>query len=240
VTAGLPCRVETFGLDPKADWSARPLGSRRGRHDFAVLRHGSPWAEVRLRVPGTHNVLNALAAAALASHHGVRPDQVARTLGAFRGIARRLEVVGSWRGVVVVDDYAHHPTEVSAALRTVRRMYPGRRVWAVFQPHQASRTGRLLDELAASLQNAEKVVVSEVFRAREPAPTSGEVTAGDLARRVRDLGTDVADVHADDQIVPLLERHLRPGDVLVIMGAGDIGKLRDALRHRLREDRAAG
>ena len=240
VVAGLPCQVETFGLDAKADWSARQLGSRRGRYDFAVVRHGSHWVDVRLRVPGTHNVVNALAAAALASHHGVRPDQIARTLGEFRGIARRLELVGSWRGVVVVDDYAHHPTEVSAALRTVRRMYPGRRVWAVFQPHQASRTERLLDELAASLQNAEKVVVSEVFRAREPAPTSGEVTAADLARRVRALGTDVAEVHADDQIVPLLERHLRPGDVLVIMGAGDIGKLRDALSDRLREDRAAG
>jgi UDP-N-acetylmuramate--alanine ligase len=191
-------------------------------------------------VPGSHNVLNALAAAALAWHNGVQPDEIARTLATFRGLRRRMEVVGSWRGVVVLDDYAHHPTEVRAALRTVRQMYPGRRVWCVFQPHQASRTERLLDEFAASLQNADRVVVSEIFRAREPGPACGSVTASDLAQRAGALGGQVADVHADGQIVELLASGLRPGDVLITIGAGDIRKIGDGLIHGLREDRAAG
>jgi UDP-N-acetylmuramate--alanine ligase len=239
-TAGLRCPVETFGFGPLADWSARDLIGRRGRYEFSIAQHGSHVARVRLRVPGRHNVLNALAAAALAWQHGVAPEQIARTLGEFRGIARRLEVLGCWRGVVMIDDYAHHPTEVSASLAAVRRMYPGRRVWCVFQPHQVSRTERLLDELAASLQNADNVVVAEIFRAREPGPTSGEVTAGDLAQAVRSLVGRAADIHSDDGIVRLLETELRPRDVLVTMGAGDIRKVCHGLIDRLREDRAAG
>jgi UDP-N-acetylmuramate--alanine ligase len=240
VTAGLACRVETFGFARRADWQARPLGSRGGRFDFAVVRRGERWADVRLRVPGRHNVLNALAAAALAAQHGVGPHEIAHALGQFRGIQRRLEVRGTLLGVTWVDDYAHHPTEVAAALDTVRRMFPGRRVWAVFQPHQASRTERLLDELASSIQNADKVVVCEVFRARERGPSSGASLAWQLARAARALGADVADVRCDAEVVPLLARHLRPGDVLVTMGAGDIRKIGDGFTDRLREDRAAG
>ncbi len=238
--AGARCRVETFGFSPRADWSAHDLNDRRGRYGFGVFRHGRPLGGVRLRVPGKHNVLNALAAAALAWHNGVSPEQIAWGLGRFGGLARRLEVLGSWRGVLLVDDYAHHPTEVIAALGTVRRMYPGRRVWCVFQPHQASRTKHLLDELAASLNNADKVVVCEIFRAREPGPAGGEVTAADLAEQIRALRGDVADVHADAGILALLEGSLQPGDVLITMGAGDIRKICDGLFGRLRKDRAAG
>ncbi|MFH1267745.1 MAG: UDP-N-acetylmuramate--L-alanine ligase [Planctomycetota bacterium] len=240
VTAGLRCRVETFGFEPTADWSAQCLGSRRGRYDFRFLRHGRPLTDVRLRVPGRHNVLNALGAAALAWHNGVGPDQIARSLGRFRGLARRMEAVGSWQGVVFLDDYAHHPTEVYATLRSVRQAYPGRRVWCVFQPHQASRTQRLLDEMAASLQNADKLVVCEIFRARESPPALGEVTASDLADKARVLGGDVADVHDDERVVRLLETSLRPGDVLITMGAGDIRKISNGLIQRFRENRAAG
>ena len=228
-TAALGCRVQTFGFDPRADWSARHLASWGGKYRFGIFRHGRHLGEVRLSVAGRHNVLNALAAAALAWENGVNPDQIARGLGRFRGLRRRLEVVGSWGGIVLVDDYAHHPTEVAAALRTVRRMYPGRRLWCVFQPHRARRTRCLLDELAASLQNADKVVVSEIFRAREPEPACGEVTAGDLAEQVRGLGGQVADVHANDQIVRLLHTDLLPGDVLITMGAGDIRKISNRL-----------
>ncbi len=238
--AGAACRVETFGFDPQAAWSARDLDHHRGRYRFRIFRNGERLVEVALRVPGRHNVLNALAAAALAWHQGVRPERIGRALGQFRGLVRRLEVLGSCRGVLVVDDYAHHPTEVCAALRAIRQMCPGRRVWCVFQPHQVSRTERLLDELASSLQNADKVVVAQVFRAREPGPAAGEVTAGDLARKVQALGGGADEAEADDQIVPRLEAGLRPGDVLVTMGAGDIRKVSHELIDRFREDRAPG
>ena len=184
VTAELPCRVETFAIGFEADWSARNLTARRGRYGFEIRRCGRQLCNVSLQVPGRHNVLNALAAAALAWQNGLRPEQIAGALGRFRGLHRRLELLGTYRGVLLLDDYAHHPTEVAATLQTVRRMVPGRRVWCVFQPHQVSRTERLLDELAESLQNADRVLVAEIFRAREGAPRPGEVTAADLARRV--------------------------------------------------------
>jgi len=230
--AGLTCRVETFGCGDRADWSARNIGQRWGRYRFDLLRHGRLVCRVVLQVPGGHNVLNALAAAALAWHNGVEPLRIARVLRSFHGLERRLQVVGSWRDVTIVDDYAHHPTEAAAALRTVRQMFPGRRVWCVFQPHQVCRTACLLDELAESLQNTDRLLVTDIFRAREPIRSSGEVTAADLAQRVRDGGGEVAGVHATDEIIRFLERGLTPGDVLITMGAGDVAKIWQALVDR--------
>jgi len=240
VTAGVPCRVETFGTDQGADWSARNLVSRQGKYSFEICRFGRHACDVSLRVPGRHNVLNALAAAALVWHGGVASERIARSLGRFRGLRRRFETLGTWRGVLLIDDYAHHPTEVTAALQTVRQMAPGRRLWCVFQPHQASRTERLLDELAAALHNADKVLVAEIFRAREEPHHSGEVTAADLAARSRLGGTDVANVHDDDEIVRYLQTHLETGDVLITMGAGDIRKISQRLIDHLHQNRAAG
>lgn len=240
VIGELSCRVETFGTDAAADWSARNLAHRRGRYGFEVRHQGRYLCDVKLRVPGRHNVLNALAAAALAWENDVPAERIARSLGRFRGLHRRLEVRGSFAGVLLVDDYAHHPTEVAASLAAVRRMAPGRPVWCVFQPHQVSRTEHLLDELAESLQNAEVVLVAEIFRAREGPPHDGEVTAADLARLVRARGVEVPSLHAVEEITRLLETRLTPGDVLITMGAGDIGKICDGFDNRLRADRAAG
>ena len=108
-------------------------------------------------------------------------------------------------------------------------MFPHSRVWCVFQPHQASRTRRLLDELAASLQNADKVLVAEIFRAREGDPRPGEVTAADLARRAAGLGVEVLPGHTAEEIVRTLETQLAPGDVLITLGAGDVEKFRPPL-----------
>jgi len=240
VTRGLPCRVTTFGIDGEADWSARGLSQRRGRYAFSIFRHDRPLCEVSLQVPGRHNVLNALAAAALTWENGVRPKEIARALGRFQGLHRRLESLGTWRGALLIDDYAHHPTEVAAALQAVRLMAPGRRLRCVFQPHQVSRTERLLDELAESLQNADTVMVAEIFRAREGPPRQGEITAADLARRVRCGGVEVPARHRSESIARWLETHLAPGDVLVTMGAGDIRRICDGYIWRVGASRAAG
>ena len=196
---------------------------------FEIRRFGRPLCEVRLPVPGEHNVLNALAAAALAYENGVTGDQISAGLGSFPGLHRRLELLGTWRGATLFDDYAHHPTEVAAALAAVRQMFPHSRVWCIFQPHQASRTRRLFNELAASLQNADKVWVAEIFRAREGDPQPGEVTAADLARRAAALGVEVLPGHTAEEIIRGLETQLAPGDVLVTLGAGDVEKLRPPL-----------
>lgn len=229
ISAGSACGVETFGIGPGADWTADELSPRLGRYDFRLSRRGRPLGEVTLRVPGRHNVLNAVAAAALASHNGVSPEVIPRALGQFRGLRRRLQWRGLWRGVRLVDDYAHHPTEVAAALSTVRSMFPGRPLWCVFQPHQTSRTACLLDELAESMQNVDRLLVAEIFRAREPSPRPGEVTAADLARRAEMAGASVHHIHEKNEIVRLLETRLESGDVLLTMGAGDIGSICDRL-----------
>jgi UDP-N-acetylmuramate--alanine ligase len=266
-TARARCRTQTFGFQAAADWAALNLDShtagvaagangrssvspgghaglafdsQRGRYAFDLVHGGRKLARVRLRVPGKHNVANALAAAALAWENGVGPAPIVRGLERFAGLRRRLEWLGCWQGVTLLDDYAHHPTEVSATLRAVREMYPGRRIWCVFQPHQASRTAHLLDELAASLQNADRVFVAEIFRAREPSPRPGEVTAADLAQRIRLPDSEVPCVHDTDFIFRLLGTRLTPGDVLITMGAGDIRKLSNAFVDRFRQDRAAG
>ncbi|HEY2148942.1 MAG TPA: UDP-N-acetylmuramate--L-alanine ligase [Pirellulales bacterium] len=232
------CRVATFGLRRGADWTAERLQTRRGRYRFWLAEHGRPLVEVVLRKPGKHNVTNALAAAALSIAAGADAESVADALSSFRGLKRRLEVKGTRGGIAWIDDYAHHPTEIRAALSTVRAMYPGRRLWCLFQPHQVSRTAALLDELAESLHNADKIALAEIFRAREPIARSGEVTAADLAARTAGLGGDVLEEHDTDRLIAGVANELCPGDVLITMGAGDIGKIGHAIFQRLRKDRA--
>jgi UDP-N-acetylmuramate--alanine ligase len=246
LTRSAVCRVSTFGLRGGADWTVRRLQTRRGRYRFWLTNRERPLAEVALKVPGKHNVLNALAAAALAAEAGAPPETIAAAFSSFRGLKRRLEIVRKRGGVTLIDDYAHHPTEIRATLATVRRMYPGQRIWCIFQPHQVSRTAALLDELAASLHNADKIAVAEIFRAREANARPGEVTAADLLAAITAGGAgkrslpvpEVLERHDLDEIVVQVTTDLRPGDVLITMGAGDIGKIGQTIHQRLRKDRA--
>ena len=208
--AAAGCPLETFGIQPQADWSARNLTARAGRYRFEIHYRGEPLGQVALRIAGRHNVLNALAAAAIGQAAGADPPAILAGLSRFEGLRRRLEVLGTVGGITLVDDYAHHPTEVAATLDALRRMFPRRRLWCVFQPHQASRTARLLDQLAASLQNADRVAVAEIFRAREGPPRPGEVTAAALAARVRAGGAETLDVHTAEEIALALRPTCTP------------------------------
>jgi UDP-N-acetylmuramate--alanine ligase len=234
------CRVETFGCDVDADWSAGDLRSERGRYGFELLQQGRLLGRVELSVYGRHNVMNALAAAALAARSGVTAGSMTAGLSRFRGLRRRLESLGTAGGVLFWDDYAHHPTEVSATLQALREAVPAAQLFCLFPPHQSLRTERLLDELARSLQNAERVLIADIYRAREAAPRPGEVTAADLAARTRLLGQDVPGLHAPLDIQKYLQTHLTSGDLLVVMGAGDIGRIGYGLLEWFREHRAAG
>ncbi len=226
------CPVETFGLTPGADYRATDIRFDSALPRFRIDHAQHRAIDVSLRVPGLYHIANALAAAAVAMRAGIAADQIALGLGLFRGLGRRLQRLGQWRGVELLDDYAHHPTEIDVTLDAVALMHPGRRVWAVFQPHQASRTARLFNAFASSLARASRVIVADVFRAREPAAAPGEVTASDLARAVRRIGGDVATVYSIDRIQQHLRDQLIPGDVLLTLGAGDIWKLHDEFYDR--------
>jgi UDP-N-acetylmuramate--alanine ligase len=232
------CRRASFGA-VDADWRAEVLEVCGGYYRFAVFKEEQRCATVELPLPGRHNVSNALAAAVMCLENGVTPAEVERGLETFPGLHRRFEIfpshdVGPDLGstgttnVSVVFDYAHHPTEVFCAIWTAREVFPNRRIWCIFQPHQSSRTARLLLELAVRLASADKIIVAEIFRAREGPSRPGEVTAADLARQIEGLPTAEADrgkvipVHQTDDIMDALKTQLRSDDVVVVLGAGDI------------------
>lgn len=212
-----PGRRVTYGFAEGADYRCR-MGERL----FHVEHLGVPLAELRLRVPGRHNVQNATAALAMAAELGVDARLAAGALAEFPGAHRRLERLGTWRGAAVYDDYGHHPTEVRAILEAAREL-GGRRVVAVFQPHRFSRYRALCDGFADSLRGADVVVVTEIYPANEQDP--GGVSSAGLAERIP--GAYFApDLAAAGE---LLEELVRDGDLVLLIGAGDIRRLGDEL-----------
>jgi UDP-N-acetylmuramate--alanine ligase len=232
-------RVETFGVDTAADWQANDLRKSPGGTRFRVYHHGEFFAEILLAIPGLHNVTNALAAAALAHTAGADVAAIREGLAEFPGIGRRFEVVGSWRGATLVDDYAHHPTAVKAVLETAREVFPRRRVWCVFQPHQVSRTRALFQEFATSLTLADRILVVPVFAARELVYDEPTEISRELAAAIVTAGADARAMDTLDRAVRTLDDELQPGDVLITMGAGDIGKVHYAFTRRLQRHHAA-
>jgi UDP-N-acetylmuramate--alanine ligase len=231
--SGVRARVETTGLRSHADWVAVDRRVDRGLTRFRVLRRGEDWGTFGLRVPGLHNTLNALGVLAVTSHIGLDRDLVHRALLDFPGVDRRISTRFRRGGITVVDDYAHHPTEVQAVLRTLREDPSTRRVLAIFQPHQASRLRMMRRELAASLGGADLVIVPDIFLARDTQEDRERVHSLDLVKTLNNLGADAAYEPSFPAIVERLLSDLRPGDVVVTMGAGDITGVADALARRL-------
>ncbi len=225
--------VETFGFDGGTDWRAEITGSAHGRMRFNVHYRGQLLAEVMLAIPGRHNVANALAAAAVCYHHGVDPQVIARALGRFRGAHRRLTLRGQARGVCVVDDYAHHPTEIQATLRAARDFYTPARMFVVFQPHQHSRTRFLLNDFARSFAAADVVVVPDIYFVRDSAAERDLVSAIDLVRQIHLNGGEARYEPDFDRIVEMLCAEAAEGDLVVTMGAGDVWRIADRLVARL-------
>jgi len=206
-----------YGLEPGADLRATEVVREVDHSRFHVAWMGESlgWFEVRL--PGMHNVSNALAALAVAGRLGVPWDIVREALPRFSGVQRRFEVTGMGSDVVVVDDYAHHPTEIRATLSAARQAYPGRKVWAVFQPHTFSRTRALRDEFAQSLCLADAVVVLPVFPAREEGDPIAE--AQHLVRLIPGHRATLAP-SLEDAARFVLDR-VAPGEMVLTLGAGD-------------------
>lgn len=231
---GVP--VETFGLGETETWQGVELQLKDGRYEFTVLRRGLRLGTVALGLPGRHNVMNALAVVALATHCGAAWPVIQESLFEFGGARRRLETRGQVRGVLVVDDYAHHPTEIRATLRAARERFAPRRIWCVFQPHQHSRTRFLLEEFAKSFDLADRVIVPRIYFVRDTQRDKELVCAEDLVARIRAGGIE-AEYHAEfAAIVDTLAQHAEPGDLVLTMGAGDIWKVADELVARLRAD----
>jgi len=228
-------RVVTYGLEAGADLMARRLSFAEMRSEFEVVQRGKPLGPVTLQVPGRHNVLNALAAAAVGLDLEMPFDKIQAALASFAGVQRRFQIRGEAQGVLVVDDYGHHPAEIRATLAAAKAGFD-RRVITVFQPHRYSRTQHLWNDFLTAFYQSDVLIVMDIYAAGE-APIPG-VHARDLAdgiaahghREVLYLGGDRA------AIVDYLCESTRAGDLVLTLGAGDVGQLGGELLKRLGPD----
>ncbi len=213
IACGL-CDGVAFGADRI---ELQPFGA-----SFRVLAEGRAAGPAELRVPGEHNVRNALGAIAAASRLGLPAEAAIEALRQFRGVGRRFELLGTLDDALVIDDYAHHPTEVAATLAAARRGWPDRRIIAIFQPHLYSRTRDFMADFARALASADVIIVADIYAARED-PIEG-VRAEDLVVRIRELSPDrdVRFIAQRDDIPDAVRALARPGDLILTLGAGDI------------------
>ena len=224
--------VETFGLADGCTWQARGITHVEGRTRFDVLRQGKPFAAFESPMLGVHNVRNALAAIATGTFVGIDAGRLVEGVRQFRGIKRRLETVGVQRGVVVLDDFAHHPTAVHETLDALRTGYQQRRIWAVFEPRSASSCRRVFqDDFARAFGSADEVVIAGVFRSTLPEPErlSAEQLVSDLAGR----GQRARYIPTVDEIVDTVAGEARDGDVVVLMSNGGFGGIHGKLLQAL-------
>jgi UDP-N-acetylmuramate--alanine ligase len=185
---------------------------------------------IQLRVPGLHNVRNALATLGVAGLMGYNLQDAAQALSEFKGTARRFEIKGEANGVIVIDDYAHHPTEIRATLDAARARYPAKRICAVWQPHTYSRTQTLFDDFSAAFGEADETIVSEVYAAREPKQ---DFSAEKVVEAMNDPSAHF--IPTLSEIRDYLLDHLKPGDVLIVMSAGDADRVSAEVLARLKE-----
>jgi UDP-N-acetylmuramate--alanine ligase len=232
-------RVITYGLESSADLVARRVRLEGLTSRFEVVHGGRPLGECTLRVPGRHNVANALAAIAVGLDVEVPFASIQKALAAFAGVQRRFQLRGNVAGVTVVDDYGHHPAEIRATLAAAKAGFDGR-VVAVFQPHRFTRTFHLRDEFATAFNQADVLVLMDIYAAGE-TPIEG-VSAADLAERIRAHGhRNVTYLGGDRaQLLDHLCDITRPGDLVLTLGAGDVGQLGPALLARLDADPVDG
>lgn len=228
-------QTETYGVGEEADWRALdPHSDGSGGQRFHVAHRDRPVCGVRIHLPGMHNVRNALGALAAAHSEGVEPEEAAQALERFVGVERRFQTLGEAGGVMVIDDYAHHPTEIAATIAAARERFPERRLWAAFQPHTFSRTKALLRGFAGTLAALDRVVIADIYPAREP--DQAIVHARDLADLIgphASYGGSLREAQA------MLETELGPGDVLLVLGAGDIRQVGESVLRRLQDKHGA-
>ncbi|MEL7237904.1 MAG: UDP-N-acetylmuramate--L-alanine ligase [Planctomycetota bacterium] len=224
-----PGKVWRVGKSLGCEWTIVSGGHQNGLPVGHLLHEGKQVAQLKLKVPGAYNLQNAAMAVVAAAAVGADVKQAAEAVSSFRGVDRRQTVVGqvkgSIEGVTVVDDYAHHPTEIRMTLAAVREQFQPGRVICVFQPHQASRTRHLLDDFATSFAAADLVFLPDIYSVRDTPDDQRFVSSGTLAEHVRSAGGHAEHVKSFEKVADRVRGELQAGDLVVTMGAGDVWKV---------------
>jgi len=231
------CEVQTFGLTAACTWQAVELSEDHGRRRIAVMLSGREFCRLTVPLPGRHSVYNSLAATALLHHAGIAAGQIAQLLPQFTGTLRRMTCRGVFGGVTVLDDYAHHPTEIQVTLKAIHELYRPQRLLCVFQPHQHSRTRFLLKDFARSFALASEVIVPDIYFVRDSDREKDYISSEDLVALIRMHGGAATYARTFEEITRHLQESLRPGDVVVTMGAGSIWEVADEIVRWLGRDR---
>ena len=227
ITDGLPCHIITYGLKPECDYAAENITfDEFAKGSFDLIAYGKKIDHIQLNVAGIHNVSNALAAIASARELHIPMDIIKKGLMAFEGTDRRFEYKGQFNGVTVIDDYAHHPTEIKATLTAAQR-YPHRQIWCVFQPHTYTRTKAFFHEFADALSLADKIVLADIYAARETDP--GDIHSRDIQKLLLEKGKEAYYFPSFEEIEKFLREKCINGDLLITMGAGDVVLVGEAL-----------
>jgi len=232
------CPIETYGFEG-GYWSAEGLRTERGGVAFAARRGGEPFGAMWSPLLGRHNIMNALAVIGAAHHAGVTPGEIAQGLATFQGIKRRQEVVGEVNGVIVMDDFAHHPTAIRETLAAVKMGYPSRQVWAIFEPRSAtSRRNVFQDAFAGAFDLADRVVIAQPFASDKLSPDQrldAVKLVADLGRR----GVHAALIPTADDIVSVIAPQLKSGDLVCVMSSGGFDGIHSKLLTALKQHEAA-
>ena len=230
-------KIILYGLEAHCDVRAENLKLVDGTYEFDLYHQQKRLGRPHIALAGEFNVLNALAVTAACLFAGLDGKSILAHLGGFTGIDRRLMLKAKVDGITILDDYAHHPTEIRASLKAIREKYAPKRLWCVFQPHQYSRTRFLLDDFAESFKLADNTIVPEIYFVRDTAESRSTVNAEMLAERIRQQGCEALFINDFSGILDHLKNNVKDGDLVVTMGAGTIWKVADEYIQWFREHR---
>ncbi len=223
VLQDLKCPISTFGISDNCNWQAKNIDyDDMGFGSFDVFYEGELFGDFQLSVPGFHNIINSLSAIACAHYLGVPTSTIKESLTLFKGTHRRFELKGKIQNISVIDDYAHHPTEIMATLSAAKR-YPHNKMWCVFQPHTYTRTITLLDEFSTAFEMSDEVIIADIYAAREK--DTGLIHSKDLTKAIRATGKDAHYLGDFQSIISYLLENVTPGDMVITMGAGNIDQV---------------
>lgn len=223
------CAVERYGTSERAMWHARNIRYEAGATDWQVLREGKPWGEFSFPLAGEYNVLNATAAAAMASHLGVDAGAIQEGLRTFKSVKRRLEVKAELNGITIIDDFAHHPTAIGETLKALRARYSGRRLWAICEPRSNTLRRRIFEkELAESLAVADEIIMASIFKP-EAIAEDERLRVDAVVEGAKKLGRQARELADADAIVNEVAPELQAGDVVAVLSNGGFGNIYEKL-----------